>query len=149
MSDGDGPTFRAATESDADALTALERDTNLVALAHVFPGVPYPEDDVRARWSSILADPEVQVEVAGPPGCLDVYLAWDRTTLRHVGVRPDRWGTGLGRAAVDRAGPVTRLWVLADNHRARGFYEHLGWRPTGREQEAEWPPHPREMEYGR
>jgi GNAT superfamily N-acetyltransferase len=149
MSDGDGPTFRAATEADADALTALERDTNLVALAHVFPGVPYPEDDVRARWLRLVVDPAVRVEVAGPSECLDVYLAWDETTLRHLGVRPERWGTGLGRAAVDRAGAVTRLWVLAENHQARGFYEHLGWRPTGHEQDAEWPPHPREMEYTR
>jgi len=52
--------FRPATPQDADALTALERDTNLVALAHVFPGVSYPYDEVRARWARLLADPQVQ-----------------------------------------------------------------------------------------
>jgi GNAT superfamily N-acetyltransferase len=141
--------FRPATAEDADALTALERDTNLVALAHVFPGVPYPYDEVCARWSRLLSDPQVRVEVAGPPERLDVYLAWDDQRLRHLGVRPERWGSGLARRAVERASGVRRLWVLRDNERARGFYEHLGWAPTGREQVAEWPPYPLELEYGR
>lgn len=141
--------FRPATAADADALTVLERDTNLVALAHVFPDIPYPYDDVRARWLRLLADSEVRVEVAGAPRRLDVYLAWDDERLRHLGVRPDLWGRGLAGLAVERAAGVRRLWVLRDNARARGFYEHLGWAPTGREQAAEWPPYPVEMEYGR
>ena len=145
-----GPaTFRPATAADADALTALERDTNLVALAHVFPDVPYPEDEVRARWLRLLADPAVTVEVVGTTDRLDVYLAFDSQTLRHLGVRPTRWGQGLAREAVTRAGGVRRLWVLADNERARGFYAHLGWSSTGRSQAAEWPPYPVELEYAR
>ena len=142
-------TFRSATEADAEALMALERDTNLVALAHVFPGVPYPEDEVRQRWLELIADPEVTVEVVGPADRLDVYVAYDEVRLRHLGVRPERWGDGLARAAVDRAACTRRLWVLADNEQARGFYAHLGWRPTGRVQTAEWPPHPTELEYAR
>jgi len=142
-------TFRPATVADAEALTTLERDTNLVALAHVFPGVAYPSAEVRERWLSLIADPTVRVEVVGTPGRLDVYLAWDDERLRHLGVRPELWGRGLARAAVERASGVRRLWVLRDNTRARGFYEHLGWAPTGREQEAEWPPYPVEVEYAR
>ena len=141
--------FRAATPADAVALTELERDTNLVALAHVFPGLPYPEDDVRERWELLLSDPEVRVEVAGPAHRLDVYLAWDDVRLRHLGVRPEQWGRGLARQAIERAHGVRRLWVLAANDRARGLYEHLGWSPTGREQQAEWPPYPTELEYAR
>jgi len=95
--------FRTASPADADALTALERDTNLVALAHVFPGVPYPEAEVRARWAALLEDPRIRVEVTGPAERLDVYLAWDDERLRHLGVRPERWGQGLARAAVRRA----------------------------------------------
>jgi GNAT superfamily N-acetyltransferase len=141
--------FRPATAADADALTALERDTNMVALAHVFPDVPYPSDEVRERWLRLVADPDVRVEVAGPPERLDVYLAWDDERLRHLGVRPEQWGRGLARRAVERATGVRRLWVLRENTRARGFYEHLGWAPTGREQQAEWPPYPVEVEYAR
>lgn len=141
--------FRPAVAADADALMELERDTNLVALAHVFPGVLYPEDDVRRRWQSLIDDPDVRVEVSAPDDRLDVYLAWDDERLRHLGVRPELWGRGLARQAVERAHGVRRLWVLAANERARGFYEHLGWAPTGREQPAEWPPHPTELEYAR
>jgi GNAT superfamily N-acetyltransferase len=141
--------FRAATEADADGLTELERDTNLVALGHVFAGIPFPYDEVRDRWLRLLADPGVRVEVVGPPERLDVYLAWDADRLRHLGVRPEQWGRGLARRAVERATGVRRLWVLRDNARARGLYEHLGWTPTGREQAAEWPPYPVELEYGR
>jgi GNAT superfamily N-acetyltransferase len=141
--------FRPATADDADALTALERDTNLVALAHVFPDVPYPDDEVQERWLRLVADPQVSVEVVGPPERLDVYLAWDAERLRHLGVRPEQWGRGLARRAVERAAGVRRLWVLRDNARARGFYEHLGWAATGREQQAEWPPYPVELEYSR
>ena len=110
--------FRPATPADAVALTELERDTNLVALAHVFPGVPYPVDSVRERLERLLVDPEVRVEVAGPADRLDVYLAWDDERLRHLGVRPDQWGRGLARQAVARAHGVRRLWVLADNDRS-------------------------------
>ena len=141
--------FRRATSDDAEALTALERDANLIALAHVFPDVPYPSDEVRERWLRLLADPQVSVEVVGEPSHLDVYLAWDDERLRHLGVRPEQWGRGLARRAVERATGVRRLWVLRENTRARGFYEHLGWRPTGVEQQAEWPPYPIELEYAR
>jgi GNAT superfamily N-acetyltransferase len=145
----DTATFRPATPADVEAMTDLERVTNLEALGHVFPGVSYPTDEVRARWARLLVDPEVRVEVLGAPERLDVYLAWDAERLRHLGVRPELWGRGLARSAVERASGVRRLWVLRDNFRARGFYEHLGWAPTGREQDAEWPPYPVEVEYGR
>lgn len=145
----DPAVFRAATPADAVALADLERDANLVALAHVFPGTPYPWDDVRKRWEQALADADVQVEVSGPPERLDVYVCWDPTTLRHLAVRPERWGSGFARQAIERAVGAGRLWCLVENHRARGLYAHLGWRPTGLERRAEWPPYPREMEYAR
>lgn len=75
--------WRGAAPTDAVALTDLERDANLVALAHA---------------------------------C---------------------------------AAGVRRLWCLADNHRARGLYDHLGWRPTGLTRTAEWSPYPIEIEYVR
>jgi GNAT superfamily N-acetyltransferase len=142
-------TFRPATTADAEALTELERDTNVVALGHVFAGIPFPHDGVRDRWRRLIADPSVTVEVVGSPERLDVYLAWDAELLRHLGVRPELWGRGLARSAVERATGVRRLWVLRDNPRARRLYEHLGWAPTGREQAAEWPPYPVELEYAR
>jgi len=54
-------------------------------------------------------------------------------------VDPPRWGTGAGRALMDaavarlaaRGFASVRLWVLADNHRARGFYQRVGFVPDG------------------
>lgn len=59
-------------------------------------------------------------------------------------VAPSRIGTGIGRALITdlvaraaRAGFTTvRLWVLAENHRARRFYERAGFALDGRR--AEW-----------
>ena len=54
-------------------------------------------------------------------------------------VDPQHWGTGAGRALMAAAlshlageglSPV-RLWVLADNHRARRFYERHGFTADG------------------
>ncbi|MBB5872300.1 ribosomal protein S18 acetylase RimI-like enzyme [Allocatelliglobosispora scoriae] len=49
---------------------------------------------------------------------------------------PDQWGRGTGKALIE-AGlaalpqSVVRLWVLADNLRARRFYERNGLHPDG------------------
>ncbi len=108
-----------------------------------------------ARWVRTLADPRVRVEVVDGHGAgrLDCYVAWDPGLLRHLAVRPEAWGTGLARGAVDRAaaairagGMRPRLWCLADNHRALGLYAHLGWVRSGVEQPARWPPYPIEVE---
>jgi GNAT superfamily N-acetyltransferase len=147
--------WRTAGPADAAVLRDLEREANLVGLAHVFPAeeFPFPDGGVLARWEATLANPGVTVEVYADPDPV-VLLAYDLAgRLRHLAVAPERWGTGLGRAGVDRAvvamtaaGLVPTLWVLTGNHRARSLYEHLGWEPTGREQAAEWPPYPTELE---
>jgi GNAT superfamily N-acetyltransferase len=54
-------------------------------------------------------------------------------------VAPERWGTGAGRALIIAARNALagagrselRLWVLAENHRARRFYERAGMAPDG------------------
>ena len=143
-------TWRLATAGDAVALRDLERAANVAGLAHIFGDLPFPDDEVLLRWRATLADPAVTVlmtEVA--------FTSWDTTgRLRHLAVHPDHWGRGLARegvavavAGIRSAGLVPTLWVLADNDRARGLYDDLGWASTGREQPAEWPPYPVELEY--
>jgi GNAT superfamily N-acetyltransferase len=145
--------WRRARPGDADALTDLERDANLAALGHVFPPerFPFPWEGVRERWGAILAEPGVVVEVVDGDGRLEVFLAHDDTTLRHLAVHPDRWGEGLARVAVERAqaAGALLLWCLVDNHRARGLYDHLGYVETGRSRQAPWPPYPTEIELTR
>jgi len=145
--------WRRAGPADADALADLERDANLVALAHVFPPgrYPFPWEGVRDRWAATLAEPGVVVEVADGEGRLVAFLAHDGETLRHLAVHPDRWGEGWARAGVDRAqaAGAVRLWCLVDNHRARAVYDHLGYRETGARRRAPWPPYPTELELAR
>jgi RimJ/RimL family protein N-acetyltransferase len=150
--------LRVAGPDDLLALMELERDANLVGLAHVFPAEqhPFPEDDVLARWALVLDEPGVVVLVADRPGPgrdLDVLAAHDDRTLRHLAVHPRLWGTGLATAAirtvlaalVARGATEADLWCLEDNTRARRLYEHLGWRPAGERRPAPWPPHPTEL----
>ena len=154
-------TFRGATADDLAALRDLEREANLAALGHVFPPdrYPFPEDAVLARWSLVLEDPTVSVLVA--PAAADaplvMFAAYDDSTLRHLAVHPDHWGTGLASTAIEtvlhamelRGSTTASLWCLEENHRARRLYEHLGWRPEPDRREAPWPPHPTEMRYTR
>lgn len=141
--------WRRATPDDAVALRDLERTASRSGLAHVFGDLPYPDDDVLARWALLLADPDVRVEVVEDAAGPVVLCAHDGSTLRHLAVRPDQWGHGWGRAGVERAhaAGARRLWVLEANHRARTLYGSLGWQPSGTTQECPWPPWPTEVEY--
>jgi GNAT superfamily N-acetyltransferase len=141
--------WRVATSSDVVALRDLERAASRAGLAHVFGDLPYPDDDVLSRWVLLLDDPEVVVEVVDDELGLVALVAHDASTLRHLAVRPDHWGAGLGREAFARAeaAGARRLWVLEANERARRLYESLGWRPSGTTQECPWRPYPTEVEY--
>ena len=141
--------WRRATSDDVVALRDLERAASWQGLAHVFGERPYPDDDVLARWVLLLDDPSVVVEVVEDDEGLVALAAHDGDNLRHLAVRPDHWSAGLGREGVRRAeaAGARRLWVLADNGRARRLYESLGWRPSGDSQECPWPPFPTELEY--
>ena len=84
-----------------------------------------------------------------------MYAAYDDSTLRHLAVRPDRWGHGLASAAIEtvlhamdrRGSTVASLWCLEENHRARRFYERHGWRLDGTSRVVEFPPHPLDLGY--
>jgi GNAT superfamily N-acetyltransferase len=47
--------------------------------------------------------------------------------LFAVYLLPTWWGSGAGQALWEAAWPFTSLWVLADNARARRFYERNGF----------------------
>jgi GNAT superfamily N-acetyltransferase len=60
--------------------------------------------------------------------------------LYAIYVRAESWGTGAGRALLERAEESLRasgfdralLWVLEGNERAERFYRAGGWEPDGR-----------------
>ena len=59
--------------------------------------------------------------------------------LYAIYVHPSSWGTGAGRALIERAEeslrdsgfPRALLWVLAGNDRATRFYHAAGWEHDG------------------
>ena len=62
-----------------------------------------------------------------------------RGQIARLYVAPEHWDKGIGRQLYDAAighlhdhgfATVT-LWVLEGNHRARSWYERLGWRSNG------------------
>ncbi len=149
--------IRLAGGADAEALYTMERATSTFGLTHVFGAVPFPDDDVMARWRLVLEDPSATVlideDANGPVG----YAAYGDGWLRHLGLLPELWGSGrarvlhnevIRRSTADGA-PASYLWVLVDNHRARAFYARLGWRETGEREPEVFAPFPVKMVMGR
>ena len=72
-------------------------------------------------------------------------------------VHPDSWGTGVANELHDHAIDALRadgwvrfkLWVLADNARARRFYERHGWTADDASQALKIPGAPIEVRYER
>jgi GNAT superfamily N-acetyltransferase len=149
--------MRAATPADAEALFTIQRTAALAAYAHVFPPAeyPYPDDAVRAEWQRRLADGVTQTLIAEREGRAQGYVAYAPELLASLYVLPEAQGAGVGSALHDAAlaaqpalgATVCRLWVLEQNHQARAFYEHRGWRADGRRRQATYPPYPEEVGY--
>ena len=139
-----------ATVADAEALTALERDTNLVALGHVFAGSALPP---RRRAGALAA-------TRGRPGGAGRGRGTGRPAGRLPRLGSER-GCDTSASAPMRGGGDSpgRRWSGRSAYagcgccgRTRGRAASTstsGGLPTGREQEAEWPPYPVELEYTR
>lgn len=145
------PVVRLARRWEAPELAALHRQTAIAAYAHIFPpeAPPPTEAEVLAQWGQWLGadwDRGRRAFVAEVGGALvGVVLAGPDPEDEHRGqlarlyVAPEHWGEGIGRRLYDaairrlhREGFMTAtLWVLEGNHRARSWYERLGWRANG------------------
>ncbi|MDJ1132705.1 GNAT family N-acetyltransferase [Streptomyces iconiensis] len=91
------------------------------------------EDGSITGWAAVGPQREEEGPPKGPG------LPGEDGELYALYVRPDRIGTGTGRALMEaalvvaerRGHPRLTLWVLGDNHRARRFYEKAGFAPDG------------------
>jgi GNAT superfamily N-acetyltransferase len=119
--------IRPGGPADAELVAKLHATTELVAYAHIFPGQPYPMDDTRRRWREFTGTLLIAELDGRPVG----FAACEDDHLHALYVLPDAAGHGIGGRLLAAAGPVTRLWVLRDNHRGRRFYERHGWHPDG------------------
>jgi ribosomal protein S18 acetylase RimI-like enzyme len=157
--DSPGGLVRPAVLQDAPAIAAVHVATWRDAYAGLLPDdfLDGLDVDQRAeRWRGRLAalpaglfvlvvelDAEVRGFVSGGPS-RDGGVGGE---VYAIYVDPASQGRGAGRqllqAAVDcltGAGfTEARLWVLAGNHPARGFYESQGWRLDGTEQPWTYP----------
>ncbi|MDY7086228.1 MAG: GNAT family N-acetyltransferase [Actinomycetota bacterium] len=149
---------RGAALSDLPALLDVQQAGAVRGLAHIFrqDRYPFPRAEVHARWEAELADPAIGAYVIeDDAGRIAGFAAIRGDELLHFGTAVESWGRGLASAAHDEllgrftAAGVTRarLRVFEENHRARRFYEKLGWRPSGRLSRTSFAPHPVLVEY--
>lgn len=152
--------IRAATRDDADGITDVQVASWRAGYAHVFPESVLHADDFdssrRAFWRSWRFSPGHRLAVAvehatgGAGERVIGFSSYGPERDRPGGVpgrgelyafyfHPDRWGAGAAAALIEHTEerfraegfPTAVLWVLADNPRARRFYEKHGWVPSG------------------
>lgn len=139
--------FRDADSSDCEAVALLHalswRTAYQGILAQEFLN-KFAEDDRRRVWRTRLSDarPETQlvrvaVKNAQLVGFVCVFLDADKrwgALLDNLHVHPELKGRGVGRQLMAyaaswvldrRPASALHLWVLEENHSARGFYERF------------------------
>jgi GNAT superfamily N-acetyltransferase len=139
---------RRAEPADARRVAEVHTRTWQTAYRHVFPPEVLDSLDVEERvrgWlERIEADMAVWVAETGD-GIAGFLAAGPSRTEDGLGelyaiyVLPEAWGSGAGAALMsafkdwlaDEGYTTAMLWVLADNPRARRFYEREGWRVDG------------------
>jgi GNAT superfamily N-acetyltransferase len=146
-----------ATGEDAERCFAIARAAAIAGFRDVFPSGRYafPDDAVRADWAAALSDADAETYLAYEDGAGVGVVSVSVGVLQTLYVLPKAWGRGIGGTLHDHAldrlreagAGEARVWTLADNRRARAFYEHRGWRLTGRTRVVPFPPHPIDVEY--
>ena len=96
--------------------------------------------DVVPRGGVVVAEEAGRIVGFASVGPVEDGAGPEETSeLFAIYVAPDVAGTGLGRSLLDRATETMQmsgsrravLWVLADNARARRFYDAAGWELNG------------------
>ena len=95
--------------------------------------------DLEGHHSLVALDGERIVGTACYcPARMEQWSGWGEIVSLYL--LPTHMGKGYGRALLATAVAALHalgyhsifLWVLEDNHPARGFYQHMGFQPTGR-----------------
>ena len=136
-------TVREATPDDADAIAHVHVETWRAAYGAVLPAAAFDPAARRRWWREVLARGNASGWVAEARGTLVGFASTgvardepaDVGELYAIYVLPESWGTGAGRALIERAEQSLRgagfreamLWVLEGNERAERFYRAAGW----------------------
>lgn len=146
-------TYRIATVDDADALARLGTDTFTDTFGHLYqPGdlEIFLQNHSPANWAKELTDSAFAVRVAELDGAMVGYAKLgpphlpfeprgEAAELRQLYVLEEMKGQGVAHALIEwvidsareRRADHLYLSVFTDNHRARRFYEKLGFEPEG------------------
>jgi GNAT superfamily N-acetyltransferase len=104
-------------------------------------------------WERALANPDRDVFVFEEDGAVVAFAGCFPSRdpdaegeLGEIYALPEAWGTGAGHALMTECVGALRkrgyadaiLWVLAENPRARAFYEREGWALDGGEKTDEF-----------
>ncbi|MFJ5800161.1 GNAT family N-acetyltransferase [Streptomyces decoyicus] len=140
---------RAATRADLAAIAALHTGARAASHRARFPDTPFDVPAEHARqheaWSRVLERDDTPALCAARHGTVVGAASYrsraghrrPAVTLHQLHVDPHHWGTGIGSALHTAC---LRAWRTAGfsravldvrwhNHRARAFYDALGWRP--------------------
>ncbi|GIE95363.1 GNAT family N-acetyltransferase [Paractinoplanes rishiriensis] len=146
--------LRAARLPDLPALLDVQEAGAVLALHSIFPQDthPFPRADLERRWAAEIAHPDIDVHVIERiPGRIEGFVAIRGAELLHFGTAVDTWGTGLAAGAhaeiVAKLEAPAFLRVFEENHRARRFYEKMGWRRTAWQSRSSFAPHPVLLRY--
>ena len=137
-------TVRAARPEDARGIADVHVRTWQAAYGHAFPAEVLDELSVDERESGWLERLEAGMDiwVAGDGEAIVGFAAAgpsrteeESVELYAIYVLPEHWGSGAARelmaaaigSFVEGQYASAMLWVLADNPRARRFYEREGW----------------------
>src|SRR5579862_3563925 len=141
--------IREAVVGDAEALERIRIRGWQIGYRHIFPPEELDALPIEwSRWAESLRHPQPghAAFVAETDGRVSGFATTEPARdaenrlgeLRGLYVDPDCWGLGVGRALLERAETELGrtwdeavLWTLADNPRARRFYESAGWESDG------------------
>lgn len=138
-----GPIIRSGTANDADAVARIHVEAWRAAYAHALPAEGLAGLSVEQRAGLHRRSPPIVAERDGEiVGFVGVGRSRDDDAdgeVYAIYVRPDLWGTGVGRELIAAGEERLReqghreaiLWVLEDNPRAQRFYWAAGWRADG------------------
>lgn len=156
--------IREATPDDAAAIARVHVDSWIGAYRGIVPDEILDNLSVDRRtegWTRMLTNGDVWAFVAEEVGVVRGFVGCgsierpegddefagldpnDTAELTTIYIDPRWWGRGIGQALMDVAVADLRkreftsavLWVLAENDRARRFYESGGWRVDGARKE--------------
>ena len=150
----DTPSIRRATAADAEALTAIGRETFSQTFGHLYPPADLAEFLATAHTPELYrawaADPAYAVWIAEHDGEVLGYALAGPCHLPHpevtdtcgelwrIYVKREAQGLGLGQRLLDQAlawleAPGRRLWlgVWSENHGAQRLYARHGFAQVG------------------